>query len=184
RRKSCACPCRGTARSCSCVLPAERLRRLRAVRMLRAGVDLQLRDLLAREAVLREHALDGAAQHLLPPAVALIAPRAGAQRAGIARVPVVALLVELVARDVDLLRVHDDNEVARVDVRRVRRLALAAEGVGDAGRQPPEGLALGVDDVPLAGNLAGLCAVGLHSEKRRRSEASAGGDSYQPRPDV
>src|SRR5690348_3616229 len=101
RRTSCASLFRGTARSCSCVLPAQWLRCLRPVGMLGAGVDLQLGDLLPRQAVLREHPLDGAAKHLFRPPAELLAQRAAAQPAGIAGVPVVALLVELVARDLD-----------------------------------------------------------------------------------
>jgi hypothetical protein len=118
--------------------------------MLGAGIDLQLRDLPTSEPVLREHSLDGLAQDFLGPPLELLAQRAATEPAGIARVPVVDLLVELVARDLDLLRVDDDDEVAAVDVGRVGRLALAAEGVGNTGRQPPQGLALGVDDVPVA----------------------------------
>src|SRR5262249_40554850 len=41
------------------LLQVQRLRVLGLVRMLRAGVHLELRELLAREAVLREHAADG-----------------------------------------------------------------------------------------------------------------------------
>src|SRR5438552_14316293 len=100
---SCACRSRGTARSCSCVLPAQRLRCLRAVRMLRPRIDLQLRDLLPCEPVPREHPLHGTAQDLFRPSAELFAQRAAAQPAGIAGVSVVALLVELVPRDLDLL---------------------------------------------------------------------------------
>src|SRR6184192_3452959 len=46
------------------VLQRQRLRRLRLVRVLRTRVDLQLRDLRARETVTREHSLDRLAQHL------------------------------------------------------------------------------------------------------------------------
>src|SRR5436189_2307699 len=120
-------PC--TARSCSCVLPAERLRRLWAVRMLRPGVDLELGDLLPREAVPRQHALDCLAQDLLRPPLELLAERSAPEPARIAGVPVVALLIELVARHPDLLRVHHDDEVARVDMRGVGGLALAPERV-------------------------------------------------------
>ena len=59
--------------------------------------------------------------------VELLAQRALLEAAGIAGVPVVHLVVELVARDRDLLGVDDDDEVAGVDVRRVLRLALAAQ---------------------------------------------------------
>src|SRR5919197_2748967 len=149
RPTSCACPCPGTARSDSLALPLQGLRRLRTVRMLRPRVDLQLCDLLPGQPVPRQHALHRAAQNLLRPALELLAQRAAAEAAGIAGVPVVALLVELVARDPDLLGVDDDDEVAGVDVRRVGGLALAAPRVPDVPRPPPERLALGVDDVPV-----------------------------------
>src|SRR3954463_15475661 len=164
---SCACRFRGTARSCSCVLPTQRPGRLRAVGMLGTGVDLQLRDLLPGEPIFGEHALHCLAQDLLRATVELLAQRAAAQPAGITGMAVVALLVELVPSDLDLLRVDDDDEIAGVDVRRVRSLAFAAERVGNAGRQATERLALGIDDVPVAGDLARLCAIGLHSVKRR-----------------
>src|SRR6202000_776268 len=84
----------------------------------------------------------------------------------------------------DALAVDDDDEVARVGVRRVLGLELAAQGVGDAGREAAERLALGVDDVPAALDLTGLCAIGLggHEElvdpsvdprKRARERADA-----------
>ena len=77
----------------------------------------------------------------------------------------------------DLLRVDDDDEVAGVDVRRVLRLVLAAQRVGDVRRETAEGLALGVDDVPAALDLAGLCVPGLlHGRKGGEHEASAGAD--------
>src|SRR4051794_36247410 len=90
------------------LLQVQRLRILRPVRMLGAGVDLQLRQLLRGEAVLRQHSLDGLAQHLGGPALELLAQRALLEPAGIPGVAVVDLLVELVAGDRDLLGVHDD----------------------------------------------------------------------------
>jgi hypothetical protein len=93
-------------------------------------------------------------------------------------VAVVPLLVELVAGDLDLLGVDDDDEVAGVDVRCVLGLALAAERVGDLGRQAAERLALGVDEIPLARDLSRLGAVGLHELcffKERGGQVPAGG---------
>ena len=84
------------------------------------------------------------------------------QAARIAGVAVVQLLRALVARDRDLLGVDDDDEVAGVDVRRVGRLALAAQRVGDLGRQAAEGLALGVDEQPVALAVGRGGDVGLH----------------------
>ena len=48
-------------------------------------------------------------------------------------------------------------------MRGVGRLALAAQGVGDLGRETAEGLALGVDDEPVALAVRGFGDVGLHS---------------------
>src|SRR5438552_6357312 len=134
--------------------------------MLGARVDLEFRDLLPREPVLRKHPLHGDTQHLGGPALELLAKRPAAEPAGIARVAVVPLLVELVARDLDLLGVDDDDEVPGVHVRRVLRLQLAAERVRDLGREAAERLALGVDEVPLARDFSRLGAVGLHRKRR------------------
>src|SRR4051812_4388686 len=147
----------------------ELLRRLRLVWMLWAGVDLELGELRRGELVLRQHALDGFANDLGRPAIELLAHRPRLQAAREARVPVDHLLVELLAGEVDLLRVDDDHEVTRVDVRRVLRLLLPAQGVGDLRREPAQGLPLGVDDVPVALDLSRLGGIGLHQSERRRS---------------
>src|SRR5439155_6310685 len=156
------------AMSQSC-LQLQLLRSLRLVRVLGTGVDLQLLDLDAGQPVAREHPLDRLAQHLGGPALELVAEGPGAQPARIARVAVVELVVQLLAGDRDLLGVHDHDEVTRVDVRRVLGLALAPEHVRDLRGQTPERLAVCVDEVPAALDLARLCVPGLHiaTEKRR-----------------
>src|SRR6188472_294653 len=141
-----------------------------------AGVDLQLRDLPAREAIAGKHALDRLAQHFGRPPLELLAQRSRPEPAGVAGMAVVQLLVELLTRHRDLLRVDDDHEVARVDVRRVDGLVLAPEGVGDLGRETAERLTLGVDDVPLACDLARLCAVCLHFTERGRTSGAPAAD--------
>src|SRR5690606_13385768 len=67
-----------------------------------------------------------------------------------------------VAGDVDLLGVDHDDVIAGVDVRGVDGLVLAAEATRDLGAQAAEGLAGGIDHVPVA--LAGLVlgGEGLH----------------------
>src|SRR3954467_3601767 len=62
--------------------------------------------------------------------VELLAHRAAAQPAGIAGMAGVTLRVELVPRDLDLLRVDDDFFFKGGDARRLRTLPLAAERVG------------------------------------------------------
>src|SRR5690349_5807402 len=74
---------------------SERLGLLGLVRVLRAGVDLQLRQLLAAEPVARQHALDRLAEHLRGPALELLAQRARAKAARIPGVAVVDLVLEL-----------------------------------------------------------------------------------------
>src|SRR5262245_4798294 len=128
---------------------------LRLVRVLRPGVHLQLGQLLAGEAVAREHPLDRLADHFLGLALEHLGQRPRLDPARVTAVAPVGLLGQLVAGDADLLRVDDDDEVAGVDVRRVLGLTLAAQRIGDLGRQPAQGLALGVDDVPVS--LAVLC---------------------------
>ena len=91
-----------------------------------------------------------AAQDLFGSAVELFAQCPAAKTSGIPGMPVVALLVELVAGDVDLLRVDDDHEVAGVHVRGVLGLPLAAQLVRDAGGEPAERLPVGVHHVPVA----------------------------------
>src|SRR5690242_8461034 len=142
--------------------------------MLRAGVDLELRQLGAPELVAREHALDGLAKDFGRLPLELVAQRALPQTARVAGMTVVHLLVELLPRDRNLLGVDDDDEVARVDMRSERRLALAAQTVGDHGRETAKGLPLGVDDEPVALNLARFGAVGLHTEKGRTGVRRSG----------
>src|SRR5947209_7674127 len=144
------------------------------MRMLRAGVDLQLRQLGAPELVAREHALDGLAKDFGRLPLELVAQRALPQTSRVARMPVVHLLVELLPRDRDLLGVDDDDEVARVDVRSERRLALAAQAVCDHGRKTAEGLPLGVDDEPVAFDLARFGAVSLDTRKGGQRPAGYG----------
>jgi hypothetical protein len=135
--------------------------------MIRASVDLELRDLPVRKAVSREHALDGLPDDLRGPPVELLRERSRPQAARIAGVTVVALLLELVPGHGDLLGIHDDDEVPGVDVRREFGLPLAAERVGNAGRQPAQGLALGVHDVPASLDLMRFRVPGLHRRKGR-----------------
>jgi hypothetical protein len=59
------------------------------------------------------------------------------------------LLVALAARQHDLGGIDDDDVVAVVDVRGVRRLVLAAQPHGDNRRQPADHQAGGIDEQPF-----------------------------------
>src|SRR5205814_9705798 len=88
-----------------------RLRLLRGVRVLRAGVDLELLRLRAAELVLRQHALDDLLDQHLGLGVEQLAEGTLAQTAGVTAVPVGELLLALVTGERDLLGVDDDDEV-------------------------------------------------------------------------
>ena len=125
------------------------------------GVDLELGQLLAGQAVARQHPLHGLADDLLGPALEHVAERPRADPARVAAVAPVALGLALVAGHVDLGGVDDDDEVADVDVRGVGGLGLPAQDVGDLGRQPAQGLAVGVNQVPVALAVLRVRLVGL-----------------------
>jgi len=63
---------------------------------------------------------------------------------------------QLVTGQGDLLGVDDDDEVTGVGVRREDRLVLAAQQVGGGDGETAEDDVLGVDDMPLPGDVTGL----------------------------
>src|SRR5438128_1525192 len=139
------------------VLGFEDGRLLRGVRVLVAGVDLELAHQRAAERRARQHAADGVldepggvARGGLPGAELLQAAREHG-------VVDVLLVVPLLAGQLDLVGVDDDDEVAAVGVGREDRLVLAAQDAGDGGRGAAQHLVLDVDDQPVA--LDGLLAA-------------------------
>src|SRR6476620_6829367 len=101
-----------------------RLRLLRSMWMRRAGIDLELHDLLAAKPRLRQHALNSKAQN--PIRVARHHPPVwnGLEAAGVARVAVVGLLVFLAAGHMYLLGVDNHHKIAAVQVRAASWLML------------------------------------------------------------
>src|SRR5690606_30120215 len=141
----------------------------RGVGVLRAGVDLELLQLVATERGLRQHAADGLLDDALGEARQQLCV---VRRLEAARVPGVAvgdLVVELAAGEGDLLRVDDDDEVTVVDVRGEARLVLPTEQGGDVGRQSAEDDVGSVDDVPVLLDVAGLRCVRAHGRSLRFS---------------
>jgi hypothetical protein len=62
----------------------------------------------------------------------------------------------------DLLGVDHDQVIAGIDVRGVNRLVLAAQTARELGAQAAQGLALGIDDVPVALDGLVLGSKSLH----------------------
>src|SRR5438445_7600029 len=126
------------------------LRLLRAVRMVRAFVDLELGVHRTTERVFRQHALDRGFDHALGVLGQKILQRDRLDVADVAGVVVIDLVVELVAGDCNLLRVDYDEIIARVAMRGVDRLMLAAQTAGELGGKATQRLVAGVDEVPVA----------------------------------
>src|SRR5713101_4706913 len=80
----------------------------------------------------------------------------------VARVPEVALLLELLARQRDALRVHDDDAIATVYVRREGRLVLAPQDLRHATGQAAERLPSRVDHEPAALHVLRFQRIRLH----------------------
>src|SRR3954452_7268717 len=98
------------------------------MRVARSGIDAQIAHDLAAKWAARDHALHRLHDDALR--VLAIEDRAGAallDAAGIAGVPVELAVGPLVAGEVDLLRIDDDDVVAAIHMRGEARLVLAAQ---------------------------------------------------------
>ena len=139
-------------------LEVDDFRVLGLVGVLSAVEQAQVRQLLARQgAFLGHHALDGFLEDPLREAtVEDVARFAFLDPAGIAGVMVVGLLRQLIAGELHLVGVDDDDIVAVVDVRGVVRAMLAAQTVGDEGRKTANDDAFGVDQDPLVFHIGRL----------------------------
>src|SRR5690606_11145459 len=145
-------------------LDIQDLRLLGGVRVLGTLVDLELAIHRAAQGVLREHALDRVLDDALRVALKRLPQGLGLQVADVPGEAVVHLVGELVSGDVDLLGVDHDEVIAGIDVRGVDGLVLAAEATRDLGAQATEGLAGGVDHVPVALDGLVLGGKGFHRE--------------------
>ena len=94
---------------------------------LGAGVDVQVPKLLRAERRVRDHASHRPLDHPLWPLLQLHLDRPRLEAARIPRVAIILLLVQLGARQRDLLRVEHDDMIAGVQVGRKGRLVLAPQ---------------------------------------------------------
>ena len=133
------------------------------MRMRCAAVDLQLLEHGVAKRPLGQHALHRDLQHTLRLLGLQLREVDLVQLSGLAAVAVVDLVLRLAAGDAKLCRVHHDDVVAGIDVRRVLRLMLAAQARGDLRGEASEDLALRVDDVPAVVDLADFRGVGCHT---------------------
>ena len=140
----------------------QRNRCLRLVRVLGADAELHLRQHVPADLVLRHHPLDGQLQDPLGPALEELPGILFLLPAGVPAVALVRLLLPLVPGEDDLLHVRDDDEIAGVDVRSVRRPVLAHQDRRDLRGQSPHDHVGRVDHVPLLGQLSRLRLITVH----------------------
>src|SRR5581483_1414192 len=139
------------------------LRLLRRVRMLRAGVDLELAELGVAERALGQHALHGLLDDALRMIGEHVAELGHPEAARILGVAVVDLALELVAGRTHLGCVDHDDVVAGVAVGRVVGLVLAAQAAGDLGGEAAQDLVRSVNHDPVALDGLAMSEDGLHA---------------------
>src|SRR5206468_2919956 len=114
--------------------------------MLATGVDLKFGELCPAHAIARQHATNRLADDLFWASFEHLRQRSTAQSARVSRVPVIALLLELVAGDCNLARVDHDYVIAGVDMRCKLWLGLAPQRVRYTGCKPAQRQICSVDD--------------------------------------
>src|SRR5258708_990528 len=139
----------------------ERLGLLGLVRVHGPGVHEELARHLLAEAVLREHPPDRAAHDLFRPPREQPLEGLGLEATRVAGMADVQLVGELLPGHLDLRGVHDDDRITGVEVRRERRLVLAAERRRGLRGETAEHRTVRVDDAPVPLDLADLRALGL-----------------------
>lgn len=76
---------------------------------------------------------------------------------------IVHLVIFLSTRDSDLVGVHDNDVVARIDVRGIRRLVLSAQTFCDFRSQSTKRVVRCVDDVPIVYHILWSCTDGAYA---------------------
>src|SRR5690606_6696757 len=130
--------------------------------MLGAAHDLELAQHPASQRIAGQHALHGKLERPLRRPREQLLERFGLHVPDVAGVVIVHLVLHLPAGHADLLRVDHDDVITGIHVRRIDGLVLAAEPPSDLRGEPPERLAVGVDDVPVAADALRLGRKCLH----------------------
>src|SRR5699024_439254 len=136
-----------------------------SVRVLRAGVDLELADQLAAQLVLGEHAPDSLLDGLARVLGEQVADGDRLQASGGTGVAVAERVLALVAGTGDLGSVDDDDEVTAIDVGCERRLVLAAQQRGHLGGETAKDDVFSINHMPVPGDLAWLWGVRGHGRR-------------------
>ena len=122
------------------------------MRMLAAGIDVEVAVEGISQSVLRKHTADGVLEDTLGMDGANLCRGGLALAAGIAGVVLIDLVGLFLTREDYLLCIDDDNIVAAINVRGEARFGLASEDVGYAGGQTSHGLVFCINENPFFGD--------------------------------
>lgn len=134
------------------------------MRVLGAFVNVQLAQNGTTEAIVRDHALDGAFNDQFGMTATAGFRRFGVMSTDVAGVAHVLLLDFLLAGKHGFFGVDDNDVIAGVDVSGEDGLVLSAEEDSGFFSHTTHDLIVGVDNVPLAFYLFGLGAKSFHRE--------------------
>lgn len=150
--------------------PGRGFRLLGLVVVVGAGVHFQFAEHFTAKFVFWQHAANGFAKYKLG-----VPLHAGASRnrslASVTGVPCVLLVIHLRAGEAHFVRIDDNDEVARVNMRRVGRLVFAHQDHGDVGGESSHHLIIGVYQMPFL-----LHFLRLRHERFRAGQRSTPGN--------
>lgn len=143
------------------------LRLLCFVRMLGAGIDLELAELCAAETILGDHAPDGVLDEKNRAALAEETRCFDLLATDVTGEAGVNLVVFLGAGKNHLVGIDHDHEIAGVDVWGEDHLVLATQQAGSLDGNLAKDLVLSIDHMPLALDVARLCRKRFHEMERK-----------------
>ena len=125
------------------------------------GIDKELLVELTSQTILGQHAFNGKAEKIFGALLEKIFGSNGLDATNITGVTVVRLRFELVAGQLDLIRVDDDDLVTAINVGSVHGVVLTTNASRYNGSESAKHLILGINHVPFLWIVRFLCAIGI-----------------------
>ena len=122
---------------------------LSLMRVLAAGIDVEVAVEGVTQSVLGKHTTDGMFKNTLGMSCQHFGGCCLTLSSGISGIMLINLVSHLFAGEDNLLGVDDDNVVAAINVRSVTRLCFASQDVGYASGETANGLVFCIDQYPL-----------------------------------
>lgn len=101
------------------------------------------------QSIFRQHALNGETEEILGTLLKKFAGCDSGDTTDIPAVTIVCLVFELVAGELDLISVDDNDPISGVNMRGVHGIVLTTNTCRDNGSESAKHLILGIDDAPF-----------------------------------